>query len=552
MTTLKQVETHIQNHDAQSLCRALGDRNAVVRRRAVQGLGELADPAGVACLEKALHTERDEYVIQWAINALRATGDDSAVQALLRLALGPDRKIASWASQGFEVIGSPAAHIARRLLEILHHSEMEALNEFNTEAAWAFEIVMNSLQYTAWSPGKRRQFLERAVQIGAKPPDKFRGELAEMGVFISGIHTVGDLLNGLNHRSPAIRTTAAERLGLAGQAWTIPGLRSRLGKEQKAGGDQAVVIALCRALSRLGDQSALNEYHKQLASPDMAVKSLAARMLAEIQTPYALERIFESLTAGEGGASRGGLLSALERLPPAAIEVARKLGDREDQQSQLVAIELLRRINHPEKFGLLKHLCAGSHEMVQAEALDAIADFDSPEAVMVMEELIGRMPDPRLIRSLASMTQPQAVRLLRRLVPDLTVVRGGIQVDYRNPLKGAWVQIMYESQGMGGSSPVSMAISPRTVSGSEGEFELAILSVPDDRAAISLKVTTGMDEQNQATQSVVCPLKIKPGQVNAIEAHVDTFFARLILLPDLYAQEEGIDVSSESREPRAE
>src|SRR5262245_36759945 len=292
MTSIHELERVIEREDVTALSHALGEANVLVRRRAAQGLGELGRAESAAPLARTLHRDKDQYVIQFSIEALQKIGNETAVEALCDAAFGDRRDAAVQATQALAAIKAPAADAAFHIREMLQRNSFEGFEELGEDSRGALAAVMRSPQFAGWPSGKRRPVLTAAVRLGLTPPRRYYRDLIEMGLFVGGMHTIGDLLAGLNHSAANVRAAAAERLGESGQRWLTFALWGRFKREAKTSGDRPVAIAAARALAALGDQRGIKHYQRQLSSIDVHAAADAARALGEIGTPFALSALF--------------------------------------------------------------------------------------------------------------------------------------------------------------------------------------------------------------------------------------------------------------------
>src|SRR5574341_1697982 len=207
--------------------------------------------------------------------------------------------------------------------------------------------------------------MNRAVKLGASPPRQRRRELAGIGMFVSGLHTVGDVLSGLQSHAPAIRIAAAERLGVGGIRWTARPLWQRFQREITPQGDRGAAIAMARAMAELGDERAIRLLMDRLSYPDSRIAADSARMLIDIGTPEVLERLFRVVaTPLSTPANRNiaQVIAALQAGGGAVVEGLRHLVDDEEPQARRLMIELIARCGHPEATLLLSRLAQDRSE----------------------------------------------------------------------------------------------------------------------------------------------------------------------------------------------
>jgi HEAT repeat protein len=294
---MQKVETHLKRRNVRGLCGDLRDRDALVRRRAAQALGELRDPSGVRCLEHALRTDKDQYVQQWAVDALQAIGDAAAIDVLTTVYFRSDRRLSAMAGQALAALPSEHAQAVLLIRDALLHNDWESLEGVGEYAPRVLSVLLNSGLFGGWPSAKQREVVNRAVKLGASPPRQHRRELATIGMFVSGLHTIGDVLSGLQSHSPAVRIAAAERLAASGIRWTARPMWQRFQRELAPNGDRGAAIALVRAMAELGDDRASRYLMDRLTHADSRIAAESARMLVEIGTPEVLERLFRFIAA---------------------------------------------------------------------------------------------------------------------------------------------------------------------------------------------------------------------------------------------------------------
>jgi len=518
--------------DIRGLSRALRDSNALIRRRAAQALGELKDPAGVPALAHALQRDKDQYVLRWSVESLKLIGDEAAVDALTWAAFEDRRGLSTLSMQALQAIPLPHAHVAAQLREAISRHDPAALDALGPEARQAFDIVLRSRQFETWASGKRKEVLVAAVRAGAKPPARYRRDLIEMGLFVSGVHTVGDLLFGLGHRSSLVRIAAADRLGGTGQRWTTFSLNNRFRRELAAGGDRKVAVAMARAMARLGDPRGFDYYRRLLVSPDIHAASDAARALAEIGTPEAIQALFWFVIKPPPPPAYHNtpqVLTALEGLGIAAFPALEGLRKDEDRKARLLLIQLLGRGGHPDVLPFLEDMGRDPDPEVQHAAVDALAELNTAEAASALNRLSDAVPPAWLARGLAAITRPAALNYLKALIPSTTILYGVVQEDNGKPLPGATVQVVHEhffGENVGWDW---MPISARAETDPAGEFAMAVgdfsgTSIP------RIKVTTPVTNEYRQSASYLAEIFLTKGEDNRVRVKVDRFFARLVLL----------------------
>ncbi len=530
MASVQDVERFLEHGNALGLCRTLTDRNVLTRRRAVQALGELGSPEGVTALAAALRRNKDQYVVRWAIESLRQIGDEAAVEALADAAFGDHRQAAALASQALAAIQSPHAAAAFQIREMLQRNALEGFAALGEESRGALAAVLRSQQFANWPSGKRKPILMAAVRLGITPALRYRRDLIDMGLFVSGVHNVGDLLNGLSHPVPSVRAAAADRLGAVGYRWVTFALYNRFRRETRAGGDHVVALAAARALARLGDERGVRHYQQQLHGRDIHAAAHAVGALAEIGTPQALQILFQyGVEPPPPPAFRNvpEILAALESAGPAAFDVLKPLAEQGEPPARCLFAQVAARSRHPDSISLLTRLCQDSSTEVQQAGLDALAQLGTPEAAAVLYGLRDYVPLTVLLHPLAQIARPEAVAYLRQLSPGITSVHGTLFEDNGEPLSMAYVQIVQEhyygeQKGWGWA-----VLTVRAETDSTGEFWLALL---DGEAIESprLKVTAPQRSDGK-DRTFLAQIDLARGEHNTAKARIDRFISRLVV-----------------------
>jgi HEAT repeat protein len=530
MTSMKHVEQMLARGDERGLCRALQDRNPLIRRRAAQCLGELRRPASVAHLAHALKKDTDQYVLRWAVDALRAIGDETAIDALTAAAFSANRQIVTLSVQALGAIPTPQAASALRVREVLLRADMNALASVGQDGRRALEIALASKQYASWPSGKQKQILNAAVELGARPPERYAHELAGMGMFVSGLHTIGDLMSGLRHRNAGVRAAAAEKMGATGQQWTRSMLYSRFRKEASPSGDRAVAVAAARALAELGDERPIEHYKQYLHGADAQLSADAARALGEIGTPAAIQALFwMAADPPPSPAYRTTqVLTALENIGPAAIDALRGLIDHPNRQARLMLVGVILRSRHPETVTLLGQMGRDTDATIQRAALDGLADLGTPVAAEMLFRLAEDVPQNWAIRALAAMTLPESMTYLRSLAPDFTTLGGVLVEDDGKPLPGAFVQIVQEYWVAEREVWEWRAASARTQTDPDGAFALA-LPIEQSDAAVRVKVVLPSLRDGKDGETFMADLPVMYGEENRVGVRIDRFFDRLVV-----------------------
>ncbi|GEM_PF-946201 len=529
MNPVQRVEALLAQRNLRGLARALKDRNTLVRRRAAQALGELGDPAAVPLLERAIWKDGDQYVQQWAIEALRTIGGPTATDALTAILFGADRRLAALAGQALAYLNTPQAITALRLREALIRNDWAAISALGTEVHRPLSTLLRSDLYRGWPSAKRKEVLKLSVELGAIPLRHHRRDLAAMGLFISEVHTIGDLLAGLRHRNPAVRVAAADKLGASGRIWTARPLFRCFRREMRSGGDRSVAIATARAMSMLGDERAISSLMERLSHPDNRVTADAARTLVEIGTPKTLERLFwfVATPASPAHQSIPTVLAALEAGGPQVVTALRHLVEHEQPRVRRLMIELIARSRYPDGAALLAPLGKDPDPDVQRAALDALAELNTSAAADVLYGLRDTAPTHWIIRALTAMSTSRATLLLRSLDPSATTLRGTVLEDQR-PLAGASVQAIQERFVERKAQWDWRAISRRAETDAAGAFALTLF-VMEPGKPIRLKVTTPLQPDGAGGEVFTAEIALIHGRDHRVWANIDRFIKRMMV-----------------------
>lgn len=529
MSGVKRVEKLLANRNVRGLCQALRHRDSLVRRRAAQGLGELGDPAAVPFLLRALREDPDQYVQRWAIESLQQIGDEAAIAALVEISFSMRTQLASLAVHALTAANSLHAAAALGIRDAIARSDFEALAAVDDDARASFAAVLRSEQFAAWPASKRRQLLAVAAQTGVSLPASKSAELAGMGLYVSGVHTIGDLLAGLNSRSPEVRISAAVKLASSGQRWSTFLLYRRFRRETRPDGDAAVAAALARELERLGDGRPVQYYAAQLYADDTHIAAEAARMLAAIGTQQALETLFAfAAEAGPDQAERRIplALTALAGTGPAAAGILRSNLTNESPAVRRLMVDVIAKSRHLDTVAQLSELCRDSVQEVQRAALTALAALNSAEAAAALYALADDVPIDLLARTLAAVTHPLGPEYLRQLQPGATTLAGVLLDGDRRPLSAAYVQVMREQYV--DEQAILRPASVRTRTDADGSFALSLLGMAAE-SSLQIKVVIPAEGSDRDNRAFSAGLPLVNGQANVVRARIDRIFNRLVV-----------------------
>lgn len=524
----RRVERLRKNGNVRGLCRLLRHRNALIRREAAQALGQMADAAGVPCLLRAARRDADQYVRRWSLQSLEAIGTDPAVDALTEAMFGSRVQDARTATQSLRHLDSPQAAAALRLRDILTAHDWDALEALDEHGQRALAAVLRSEQYATWPSARRRRTLETAIRLGVTPPTDVSGELADMGLYVSEVHTLLDLVRGLFHRNPDVRASAATRLADSGQTWAARLLYFRFRREQRKGEERTTAAALARAMDRLGDPRAIEELRHTLEVVGGQQAAEAAYLLGDIGTPNAIEALFAVAASPPPPPAYRNVplaVSALQRAGDALTVLAPRLDDESAGVRRLM-VDIVARSSDPARLGLLAELARDAEPPVRQAALDALAQENSEEAARTLFELCEDLPEEAVAGALARITDPAGVEYMQQLTLPTTVVYGVARGDNRRPLPAAEVQILAERLPSGDETWQWQAVGARTLTTEQGEFTLSLVDW-QGTSRLRLKLVVPARKEGLSAETYIAALPLEHGAANRVEARIDRFFDRL-------------------------
>ena len=255
---------HARNGDVERLRDALGSDNAAVRRRAVELLGELAEPgdqATVDSLLRAATNDDDPQVRGRAVDALDSVGQEALEQLLAELTGGGGSE-AEWVT---------ARKFARALdadrpeLRIAAAKALERLNEPNTVPA---------------------------------------------------------VVEALSDPDPRVRLRACQACGTFADPRAIPALNERLDDESR------VKRAAANALGNVGTDRALAPLLELLRDPDESVRRIAASALGNANDPKPVESLAKALGDESAIVRNAAVYSLIELLSNVPTEHSHAVRDR--------------------------------------------------------------------------------------------------------------------------------------------------------------------------------------------------------------------------------
>lgn len=521
--SIQAVQKHFSKRNIRGLCRLLSHRDASVRRKAVQALGQLRLPAGVPCLQNAL-IDPDGIVQQYAISALWSIGTDTAIDALTLALFSPKPKQSTLARNALENIVAPTADAACRAYDILHHSDWPALESMTSvPERHVLSLMLSSEKYALWPSAKRKEILKRMLKLGIRPSQQSQ-ELAQMGLFVGGVHTIFDILRGIYSSKADVRIGAARRLADTDQRWARNILFRRFQREARRENNREVILAFAHALLQLGDTGPISYYYRRLAADRLRAAQDAAQMLAAIGTETAIKALGKFVieqTDGPGAKNVPMVLELLEKQGPDAIEYLSQAIEHPSRLVKLLLSGVFGRTDHPQAVEYLTRMAQDKDSQIMRNALDGLARQNSEAAADALLALEPTSEKRLVARALASMTTPAAIKHLRTLVPETTTIQGKILGESLEPLIGAYVQVVEKKQEEGRMETIWNGISARCSTDAQGAFRMSVLLNPGNTLDLHLKVTTPKNVVYLGALTLI------PGEEHEFRVRLDIFFKQL-------------------------
>jgi HEAT repeat protein len=530
MSSPEHVKNLVARRDIRGLGRETRNRNVLIRRLAVQALGELVDPAAVELLEQAALSDTDRLVQQRSVDALRRIGGTpEVVDSLTRLMFGADRHLRSLAEQALRTFSTEEAAASLVLRERVARNQWSDLDRAGEALARPLSIFLGSDLYGAWPIARRNELLQHALALGAVPPSGRRQSLAASGLFVSGVHTVGDLIKGLAHRNASVRASAAEKLAAAGLTWTARPMYRRFKRETRSDGHPEAAISLARAMLILGDSRGVDYYRARISQPDSRAAAEAAHALAEIRQQETWEMLFWFVVSpppGSGFRNVPTILSVLEAAGAETVTGLKHLIHHEDVKARRLMVELIVRCGSPEAAPLLGTLALDADSETQHAALDALAQLNTKEAADQLATLVEDAPRNWVLRALAMITHLAGPANIRLLEPTATTLRGLVLIEGK-PCIGVSVQLL-QAHKVNGDEIGWRAASARAETDSTGTFALTVFGI-DPELPLQLKIVQPAISNSRGGENFFGELKLFLGKSNMIHAHLDRFFSRVLI-----------------------
>lgn len=211
-------------------------------------------------------------------------------------------------------------------------------------------------------------------------------------------------LEQLSHRDPAVRASAAERLGRRGAAQRdaiVPALRRTLRDDA----DWRVRASCGRALGRLGAREAVPDLVRALRDPVVDVRVVAAAALWRLPDPAAVPALLELLRDRDAAARQWGALALGVTRDRRATQPLIGLLDDPERDVRLDVIRSLRRIRDPAAVSALEAFAADAARAQEErlEAVDALAGLEGPEKVDALVRLARHAHAPLRIRAVEAL-----------------------------------------------------------------------------------------------------------------------------------------------------
>lgn len=425
-----------------ALGRAMGD--PLAGPSAVEAIGEVGDPAGLALLAgapRAGSAAREVLDAAAAILAAHpappppwvrelasagqagleerfARGEDAA--ALLLGAAGTPEAAAALAASLADPERAPGAAAAMALLPPPVALAVLLPRLEGAEPAEREEIL------SALPPLPDRRSAERVAALLADPADEVRALAAEALAGAAEGAGVRELLAALL-ADPARREGAARALGrLPGGACDLlaglldddgaavrraaaegiarcpgPGAAARVERALRGETDPAVRPALVAALGATGGADAVEPLARLAREGDPAARFAAVRALGRTGAPGALPPLLEALAGGDP-ALEVAALSALGELgdPRGASPVEARL-EEDDREVRRAAAAALRRLAPPAAAGRLVRALDDGDWRIRLAAARTLGRLGDPEALPALRRARDGDPDP-LVRQAAA------------------------------------------------------------------------------------------------------------------------------------------------------
>jgi HEAT repeat protein len=225
------------------------------------------------------------------------------------------------------------------------------------------------------------------IKILSEAHPILRGRVAEIFGLSTERTAIPILLDALEGEYYTVRSRAALALGKIGDPKAIRPLLAALKDKE-----DEVRSAACLALGRFRDPSTFDEITNVLLDDSkIDVRQAAARALGNTQhpaaLPYLMEALHDSFWWYEREYAAGDLLSAIEKMGPAAVDpLINALGDKEGTVRKFAAI-LLGKLGNPRAIEPLGMTLYDLHHEVGNASAESLARFGAAAVDVLIEAL---------------------------------------------------------------------------------------------------------------------------------------------------------------------
>jgi HEAT repeat protein len=378
----------------------LSDTSAVVRRRAVEALGEIQDGASAGALSDALG-DPDRDVRAAAASALAAMIETGAIHPpQTQLMLAEEVEQSALPSPG-QQLGLPEPRRSRyslpaRVSDVLGGLARTAAGSAQLLAVDGVLSGTSALVRALHDPAENvraqvaealgrlgidtaaHDLLDRALHDNSR---QVRTNAARALAKISAPDVAPALIRGLQHHDADTRRRAAEALGELGDALAGPALIAALEDPSPPVRQKAA-----RALWQIGDGSLIEPLREHLHNPDPRIRAAVTGIMGKLRGVQALDAVAGRLE-DPNKYVRASALNALanigEEAQPAQRRAARLLSDSDSYVRARAADALAKmgEMGDAETKALLSALDDGAEE-VRAAARSSLLSIANSGAVM--------------------------------------------------------------------------------------------------------------------------------------------------------------------------
>ncbi len=351
---------HARNGNVERLRDALGSDNAAIRKRAVELLGELAEPDDQATIDgllRAAANDDDPQVRGAAVDALNAIGQEALEQLLAELTGGGGSEAEWVTARKF----ARALEADRPELRIAAANALERLNEPST---------------------------------------------------------VPSVVDALSDPDPRVRLRACQACGTFADPRTIPALIERLEDEPR------VKRAAANALGNVGTDRALEPLLDLLDDADESIRRIAASALGKANNPKPVEPLARALGDESAIVRNAAVYSVIELLSNVPTEQSHAVRDQvvselkaaDDETVVEPLVEILTRGQQRRQRRNAAWILGRVADPDSAPAVEALADAladDDPQtaqfAATSLKSLGGPVVEDKLLDRIGT-EHPESVR----------------------------------------------------------------------------------------------------------------------------------------------